>query len=169
MTREDFKGIYPDLAEAARSINEYKASLKGSNKDVSFEQNLQYVKDVLKGLFGVNDEKLVNLLAYDAYQFFINSDGEVIAEYSVDGDGYRDIKLTDGGNSFYLTQAHYTDAPFYGSFHVTYADGVQRDYRFDADNNALILNGNVITPENISAEVLGADSVILEYSSSSVR
>lgn len=166
MTREDFKDIYFDMEVAARDINQKKAQF---NEESSFEEKLTFVRETLKKLFGVKgtDEKLINLLTYDAYQFLINFKGDFVPEYSVDGDGFRELSLTEDGNSLKLTGAFYTDGPYYGSFNVNYANGVSRSFRFDA--NSLTLNGNVITPENISAEVLGNDSSILEYSSSNTR
>ena len=60
MTREDFNVIYPRLDEIANEINQVKAS----NNEASFEQNISYVRNLLKGLFGVNNERLVDKIKF---------------------------------------------------------------------------------------------------------
>lgn len=129
--------------DEAEILNKYRSDLESK----SFEENVNTVRDLLKTLYSGNNEELIGLLSYDAYNFFINSknDVEAVGNY----DKHLDMSVhndTENGSfkAGYLTERHYDDGEFFGSFHVSYIldenTKADRDFVFEDSETLRILN-----------------------------
>ncbi|MBR5662764.1 MAG: hypothetical protein IKX00_03825 [Bacilli bacterium] len=133
-----------DLANEVDVLNMYRASKKDKARIV---ENINVVRELLKTLYRPNSDILIDLLSYDAYNFFINSKNDI--ETTSNYDKCLDMSVhnpKENGTlkSGYLTEAHYDDGIYYGSFHVTYTaengDELDRDFVFNAADTLLIQN-----------------------------
>ena len=139
------EGYYcKDLENEVEILNDYRNNKKDT---ASFEENVNVVRELLKTLYRPNSDKLIDLLSYDAYSFFINSKNNIETTSNYDKCLDMSVHNTKENGTFrsgYLTEAHYEDGIYYGSFHVTYTaengDEINRDFVFKDANTLLIQN-----------------------------
>lgn len=145
--------VYPNLSILAHEINQYRYHVKNELSQERFKENISIVREILRKLFYPNNEELIDLLSYDAYKFFIESENDIVSLKSCDG--FLDLYVNNKGNDClfqhgFLTRYHNVEGIYQGSLNVSYVtdDGnyVEKMFKFVSDpkdGNKLLINCNI--------------------------